>query len=213
MRFLFPVFLLAAIAPREPLRLIDEFDQMVQHRIEDPMPKTLGMSRVMIRPSLGKHFEPLVSDVRDFAPATDAERKILAQMEDQRLQLGLYLFGGAILNHPVDSMDYRSLKGPGAITKGTTRPSWYPSVFPVSAPESGPDPRALPNWKEVYPLAQKAMRSFADGGGGFEMRLGSWDVAARPVIAISDRCVTCHGNTAQIGKALGGILYAYRNAN
>jgi hypothetical protein len=52
------------------------------------------------------------------------------------------------------------------------------------------------------------MRSFHDGGAGFETKLASWDIAARPVSAW-ERCVACHGNA----NRLGGVLYAFRRAS
>src|SRR5205085_1070070 len=149
-----------------------------------PQPGLLGMSRVASPNSLGRHFQPLTTDRRDFSPESDHERELLAGIEEQNLQLGLYLFGAAILDGAVEDMNYRALKGPAGITKGTPRPYWYPAFPPTIAPRIKPpaDDR-LPDWIEIYPLAQKAMRSFADGGRGFESRVGSWEIAARPVIA------------------------------
>jgi hypothetical protein len=57
---------------------------------------------------------------------------------------------------------------------------------------------ALPDWRTFYPLAQKATKSFADGGGGFETSIGSSQIAARPFIA---------------SQPLGGALYAFRRRN
>lgn len=210
---LIAVLLLAVVPPKSPLPLIEEFNQTVQQRIENPLPNTLGMSRVMIRPSLGKHFQPLVSDTRDYAPETDKERELLASLEQQELQVGLYVFGAAILSHTAEEMDFRSLKGPGAITKNTPRPLWYPLTLTLVEPDAD----ALPDWSAMYPLAQRAMKNFADGGHGFETQLDSWKVVARPAIAREGRCVACHnasrGDTLRafaVGDALGGVLYAYR---
>jgi hypothetical protein len=31
----------------------------------------------------------------------------------------------------------------------------------------------MPDWKAIYPFARKAMKSFTDGGRGFETKIGS----------------------------------------
>jgi hypothetical protein len=212
---LIAVLLLAVVPPKNPLPLIEEFNETVQQRIENPLPNTLGMSRVMIRPSLGTHFRPLVSDMRDYAPETDKERDLLASLERQDLQVGLYVFGAAILNHTAEEMDFRSLKGPGAITKDTPRPRWCPAALVFGEQQDNGD--ALPDWRAMYPLAQRAMKNFADGGHGFETQLDTWNVVARPAIAREGRCVACHNSSRgdnqrefAVGDALGGVLYAYR---
>jgi hypothetical protein len=69
---------------------------------------------------------------------------------------------------------------------------------------------ALPDWRTIYPLAQLAMKSFADGGAGFETTLDSWHIAARPVVAAQQRCMSCHSGSQH--QALGGVFYAYRRA-
>jgi hypothetical protein len=69
----------------------------------------------------------------------------------------------------------------------------------------------LPDWRTIYPLAQRAMRSFADGGAGFETTIDSWRIAARPVIAGQQKCLTCHPGV-KLDRPLGGVLYAYRRA-
>jgi len=49
------------------------------------------MSRVMVRPSLGEHFRPVLTDKRDFAPESDQERKILAAPESHNVQVLFYM--------------------------------------------------------------------------------------------------------------------------
>ena len=85
-------------------------------------------------------------------------------MEDQKLELGIYFFGQAIVDQPYTNMDYRALKGPAAITKGTIRPpSGYLALMGYSRERLDPD--SLPTWRDAYPIAQRAMRSFNDGRG------------------------------------------------
>lgn len=205
--------LLAIVPTADPsLKLIEEFDQTVQARLEQPLPDSLGMSRIMVRPSFGRHFRPMVSDARDWRPENDRERQVLARLEGDGLQVGLYLFGASILDTPAEKLQFRALKGPGAITKGTPRPNWYPGLKLEEAMSTD----RLPDWQAIYPLARKAMASFADGGHGFETQLGAWKIVARPAIAGDGRCVACHNGQAETrnrfaaGDALGGVLYAYR---
>jgi hypothetical protein len=198
-------FALFAGHPKPPdLPLIDRFQEQVQRRFETPLPDSFGMDR-MVRPSsMGGHFQPVRTAERDFVPENAMEREILGKLEENAVQLGLYVFGTAILAAPPHSENYRALKGPGTITRMTPRPTWYPGQ-----PKTDEAPAdALPDWNAVYPLAQRAMRSFEDGGAGFETKLATWDIAARPVSA-SERCAACHGKA----KHLGGVLYAFRRAS
>jgi hypothetical protein len=188
--------------PRD-LPLIDRFQEQVQRRFESPLPDSLGMSRVAVPSSMGGHFSPVRTAERDFIPENALEREVVGQMEEKGVQVGLYVFGPAILAATPEFQDFRALKGPAAITRGTPRPAWYPGQPKVSAEPHD----TLPDWNAIYPLARRAMLSFQDGGAGFETKLASWDIAARPVAA-AERCATCHGNASH----LGGVLDAFRRA-
>jgi hypothetical protein len=193
--------LLFAGNPKLPdLPLVDRLHEHLQLRFQNPLPDTLGMSRVAVPQSMGKHFQPRLTRATDFVPETAEERQTIAKLEANRVQLGLYVFGAEILKVAAGIQSFRALKGPAAITAGSPRPAWYPGAPKVAA---FPDP--LPDWNEIYPVARRAMASFHDGGTGFETRLGSWDIAARPVAA-EKRCALCHGSETHIG----GVLYAFR---
>ena len=195
--FLFPV--------SGKLPLIEEFDHVVMARLTSPPARAgmldrepLGMSRVAFPDSYGRHFSPIISNSRDFIPQNEHEKELLAQLENADLELGIYLFGERVVDQPATAMDYRSMKGPAVVTKGTARSN-------------------LPSWNAAYPLAEKAMKSFSDGGHGFETKLDGWTIAARPAIANNARCVTCHNmqriqgrKPLQTGDAIGGVLYAYK---
>jgi len=121
----------------------------------------------------------------------------LAALEEQRLQVGLYVIGSAIEMAEPQVLSYRALKGPAAI-KETPRPAWYPSAEVRPA-----KPNALPDWNAIYPLARRAMKSFRDGGSGFETTLDSWQIAARPVIASREACVSCHNGQVELNQLIG----------
>lgn len=203
----------------EALPLINDLDAAVQERLLASDPGTFGMSRIMVRPSLGEHFRPVITDRRDFAPVNDQERKVLAALESHKMQVGLYLFGQSILAETAGPWSHRALKGPGAITAGTPRPQWYPFKALNLKGLERVDERAdtgdrLPDWKAIYPIAKRALRSFNDGGKGFEIEFETWMLAARPAIAANQKCVSCHNRmdraAVKMGDPIGGVLYAYR---
>jgi hypothetical protein len=202
--------------PRAPdLRLINRLDEAVQHRFEVPMPASLGMSRVIRPSSFGGHFQPNMTLQRDFEPESPAEKEAIAALEQRQIQVGFYLFGATIADSEPAQLNFRALKGPGAMTRGTPRPAWYPLLATPAAPKQD----TLPDWNAIYPLAREAMKSFQGGGKGFETKLATWNIAARPMTASQERCVTCHSNRAykplhevRLGEAIGGVLYAFRQA-
>jgi hypothetical protein len=170
----------------------------------------------MMPRSLGNHFVPVTRNDRDFFPENDTERAVIAALEARKLQVGLYLFGEAAVHDDADKLNYRALKGPGAVTANTPRPQWYPSRR-AGLPEAKDLSGTLSNWATMYPVAQRAMRSFKDGGRGFEVEFQGWTIAARPAVASDDRCVTCHRQSVypqrlalKKGDAIGGVLYAFR---
>ena len=171
---------------------IDLLDSCVQLRFQTPAP-AFGMSRILMPSSMGRHFVPRFNSTRDFMPESDREREAIAKLERESMQVGFYLFGREILEGGAAALNPRALKGPGVMTAGTPRVA----------------PGGLPDLKTAYPMAQRAMRSFADGGTGFETTVDSWRIAVRPVLAEQERCVTCHAG-AMLHQALGGVIYAYR---
>jgi len=145
----------------DTLPLIDDFDRVIQQRLSEPMPNAFGMSRIAVPSSFGKHFAPVTRNRRDFVPENDSERKAVAALESRKLAVGLYLFGELIVREDAAKFNSRALKGPGAITVHTPRPDWYPSARVAAMKEK--DSASLPNWVKIYPVAQRAMRSFQDG--------------------------------------------------
>jgi hypothetical protein len=203
--------------------LIDHLNQSVQRRFSEPLPDALGMSRIVVPESFGRHFQPIMTAERDFRPSGPFEENVIRDLEAAGLQVGFYSFGTAIAQADRETLNPRALKGPAAITRGTPRPSWYPGMIliPPANPAAVTDSAcedALPDWNAIYPLARKAMRSFRDGGGGFDTSFGSWRIAARPVLATQQSCVSCHNNpayrpatrTVKLDQPIGGVLYAFR---
>jgi len=218
--------------PKTDLNLIDDFNHLIQQRFADPAPEALGMSRIARPNSFGAHYIPTFSAAADFSPMSEPERALVAELAGRKIQAGLYVVGGAISCCSADYLNPRALKGPAKITPGTPRPAWYPEsrdgVDLLHRPKAA---GSLPDWYDIYAVAQHAMSSFRDGGKGFETSLGSWTIAARPVPATQERCVTCHNGMLTPNRRLlalsdappgppdlslnspaGGVLYAFRRA-
>ncbi len=224
----FAVF--GAGSPKTDLNLIDDFNRLIQQRFADPAPEALGMSRITRPNSFGTHYIPTFSAAVDFSPMSDPERTLVAELAERKIQAGLYVVGGAISSCPADYLNWRALKGPAKITPGTPRPAWYPELWGGGDLMHRPKAEgSLPDWYDIYSLAQHAMSSFRDGGKGFETSLDSWTIAARPVLATQERCVTCHNTMSKpsespfalpnappgppdlsLNSPAGGVLYAFR---
>jgi hypothetical protein len=213
------IALFATTGPESDIELIDRLDTIVLHRFADPMPANLGMSRIAGPPSFGEHYSPNWTSLRDFQPERSIEQEAIAALEARHTQVGFYLYGRAIAESAPADLNFRALKGPAVMTRGTPRPAWYPSLPMRTDLIPNGNANTLPDWNAIYPLARKAMQSFEDGGHGFETELGNWNIAARPVIATQERCVTCHNNPAyrpshvtKLNETIGGVLYAYRRS-
>lgn len=203
-------------APQLPHRdLIDGLDAVIQKRFAAPEPSSRGMSRVAEPRSFGTHYLPQWSTPTDFRPESLEEFRAIGDLESRSIRVGLYVFGAAILRWDRRQQDFRALKGPAAITPGTVRPSWYPSLpeMRFTAPRD-----ALPDWTAIHPIARAAMKRFAEGGKSFEAELDGWTLLARPVPASAESCVGCHNNPnisrsprpIALHDAIGGVLYGYR---
>jgi hypothetical protein len=76
------------------------------------------------------------------------------------------------------------------------------------------DLRQLPGSDALLPESRAALASFQTGEG-YDVRMGDWTVAMRPLRASNEGCVACHtARTAQtglhIGDALGVVMYVFR---
>jgi hypothetical protein len=203
-----PLLFAAGGGPKSnDLQLVDKFNDAIQARFADPAPAMLGISRMTTPASMGHSFTPLTTNVRDLDPGATALIDAANALEAAGLQTGFYVFGEAVTESPAEAMSFRALKGPAVATVGTPRPCWYPPLDTACKNLTN----ALPDWKEIYPLAQRAMRSFADGGKGFETPHGVWNIAVRPVLASAPHCVMCHvTNSIRVNRPLGGVIYAFR---
>ena len=179
---------------------IRQLDELVQLRLKTPIPGVLGMSRIATPSSRDRHFLPDRGSACDFVPENAMERKAIGKLEEQRVEVGLYVFGTAILKAKAEALDYRALKGPAIVTRGTPRPGWYPGWGKARAVRND----SLPDWNAVYPVARGSMERFKNGGREVQTTLAGWKVMARPVMG-DKRCEMCHA-----AGLIGGLMYAYR---
>ena len=185
------------------LLLVSRLDELLQLRLSHPIPGSMGMSRLTVPSSMGAQFQPDRSRDVDFFAENTRERDVIRELEKNDVHVGFYVFGTSIVITASQAMDYRTLKGPAAVTRGTPRPAWYPHQTTAAAAQSG----SLPDWKAIYPLARRAMQDFQNGRPSFAGSLEGWEIVARPV-ASGDQCAMCHARN----RPIGGVLYAFRRA-
>jgi hypothetical protein len=137
--------------------------------------------------SAAAHSQSLVTLKRGFQPENARERKLLTALEQQGLQVGLYLFGRTIGDRT-------------------------PDLVTITKIRAASQDERLPDLTAISPVARMAMRTFAAGGKGYAATVGNWQIIARPVLVENDRCIACHGNGVALHEALGGAIYAYRRA-
>lgn len=205
-----PVALLLLLAARWPeasqLPNVDEFHAQMIRRFSDG--RGFGMSRIMIWPTLGRHFRAPAGAKVDFKPENPREAEIIERWSSEGYQTGLYVFGASVKTEPAGALRHRALKGPGVLNENTPRAD-------------------LPAWSDVYPFAAEAMRRFEAGRDSHSAQLNGWTMLARPVAASKQACVDCHtkGPVSLIaptdgappaqaelkaGDTLGGVIYLFR---
>lgn len=190
-----PVALLLLLAARWPeatsLPNIDEFHSQMLRRFAGG--KAFGMSRIVVWPTLGRHFRAPIGAKVDFKPENEQEQAILDRWSSGGWQTGLYVFGAAISSAPESARFHRALKGPGVLNENTPRAE-------------------LPTWNAVYPAAVEAMRRFESGATAHIASVDGWTLVARPVTASKETCAKCHSSDGnlELGAPLGGVIYLYR---
>jgi len=124
-------------------------------------------------------------NARIFQPENSDERAVVDQIQKKGYELAVFLADRNVL--PV--------QGPALVT--TFR-----------------DPKQLPASAALLPESRAALASFQTGDG-YDIRMGEWTVAMRPLRASNEGCIACHtARTAQtdlhIGDALGVLMYVFK---
>lgn len=115
------------------------------------------------------------------------------QIQKKGYELAVFLAGRSVLSTPLPL----GVQGPALVT-------------------SIRDPKQLPGRMALLPESRAALASFQTGDG-YDVRMGEWTVAMRPLRASNDGCIVCHtARTAQtglhIGDALGVVMYVFKPA-
>jgi hypothetical protein len=129
--------------------------------------------------------------IRMFQPENASELAVVDQIRKKGYELVVFLAGRSVLSTPLPI----GVLGPAAVT-------------------SVRDPKQLPGPATLLPESRAALASFQTGEG-YDIRMGDWTVAMRPLRASNEGCVACHSaRTAEtgirLGDALGVLMYAFR---
>src|SRR5258708_5081997 len=129
--------------------------------------------------------------LRMFRPENATELAVVDQIRKKGYELAVFLAGRSVLSTPL--------------------PMWVQGPALVTAVR---DLRQLPGSDALPPESRTAVASFQTGEG-YDVRMGDWTVAMRPLRASNDGCIACHtARTAQTGlgiwDALGVVMYIFR---
>ncbi len=167
---------------------ISELNECIQKRFLDRT--AFGMRRILPN---GFH------GVRQFRPENPRETALLDRLQSQGYEVALYLTGRDTLTPSDGTIEFwrRAVQGPAYITQ-------------LPKPEALPAPTALLDESKFVMLSSRS-------GAGYDVQLGEWTVALRPLRAQNETCVQCHVARAlgskpdiRIGDALGVVSYVYR---
>lgn len=134
---------------------------------------------------------PQYHRLRKFQPENATELAVVDQIRKKGYELAVFLAGRSVLSAPLPM----GVQGPALVTNLR-------------------DPEQLPASSALLPESRAALASFQTGEG-YDIRIGDWTVAMRPLRASNEGCVACHAaRTAQsdvhIGDALGVLMYVFK---
>ena len=144
--------------------------------------------------------------VLQFQPESAAEQRAVAELRQSGYQVVFFLAGRHVLDAaPPDAYFSRfGLQGPAFIVHSDAA-------------------TGLPKREALLAEARAAMQAFVENGPaspGYDVRLGDWSLAVRPLRAGSQACVACHTSgpgslvrnttSLRLGDALGLAMYLYR---
>jgi len=133
--------------------------------------------------------------VGKFQPENPIELAVVDRIQKKGYELAVFLAGRSVQIVPMP-MFFPGVQGPALVTNFR-------------------DPKQLPASDALLPESRAALASFRTGDG-YDIRMGDWTVAMRPLRA-REGCVGCHNARAsrpgvQIGDALGVVIYVFRPA-
>jgi dipeptidyl aminopeptidase/acylaminoacyl peptidase len=130
--------------------------------------------------------------MRQFQPESEEEKAVVEKLEREGWKVALYLVGRGVLSSESE-----------------------PSSMNIPVFITGEDQKAgLPTPSELLEPAREAFRA-THWRSGYDFKIGQWFVAARPVRASQQRCLSCHHRWSnpkrwlRLGDALGVVMYVY----
>lgn len=188
--------------------VIEALDRVIQKRFHDVI--GFGMTRV--------------GSERNFSPNTVEEKAAVKNLKSAGYQVTLYLAGRNILQDVPERHRHNR--------------RWFGSLEdhliggPVTV--GNQDLKRVPDARAIWEPTRDALRQFADGGTRYGFTENGWSVEARPVRALDESCLRCHGfdtkltfekdggvrfsraqerNGLRVGDPLGVMLYVYKKKN
>lgn len=128
---------------------------------------------------------------RTFHPENAGESALVDRIRKKGYELAVFLAGRSVLEAPLPL----GVQGPAFVTNLR-------------------DAKQLPGPDTLLPQSRAALASFQTGDG-YDIHMGDWTVAMRPLRASNESCIACHNARAsrpgvQIGDALGVVMYVFR---
>lgn len=165
-----------------------------------------GIRRVITSPYHLQHF----------TPENQAEKNVVADLEQSGWTVSFYLAGRSVLEAKPD----KSLWAESPQNFYARKPINHPILLTKNAKFD-----ELPNPLELWDQTRAAMAAFRRTGQ-YDFSIGIWQVAARPIRASQEACLKCHAQRTvlidgqpkvisqqlNIGDPLGAVLYVYRRA-
>jgi hypothetical protein len=183
--FVLLMTLLPANARHLPSTRNPEFEEI--SRLNDCI-----QARFLSRTSFGMNrIAVQLHGIRKFQPENSNEQAVVDGIRKKGYELAVFLAGRSLL-----SMDLPiGVQGPAFVTNLR-------------------DPKQLPSSVMLLSDSRAALASFQTGDV-YDIRMGDWTVAMRPLRASNGGCVGCHNPGAspsgvQIGDALGVVMYVFR---
>ena len=184
-----------------------ELDQHIQKRFGTM--ERFGVRRIVTTPYHLQYFKP----------ENEAEKKTLAQLEQDQWTVAFYLAGRQVLEEKPDEMMWQlweKQSGNFYLRKPINNPVLLTRDAKLEH---------LPTTRELWDETRRAMKMFSRKDQ-YEFRVGDWKIAARPIRASQEACLKCHVKQQlmadgtvkpldpqlKIGAPLGVALYAYRPA-
>ena len=173
-----------AIPYKFPTRELEELDRAVQARFAVVPDKDFGMGRIGPRHS---YFSPIIPQ----------EKQAVAGLQSAKQQVLFYVVGRNTILGQQNYLSFSPVQGPVYITPNR-RVDSFPTVNLTSQVRFNSADGVPKDAPTDLQLVAAGRRVFDDPTlrEGTNSQIDSWHVVARPVLATSEACVSCHNSRA-----------------